>query len=227
MLLGDRHRSLVSVLPDAEGLPDQHRQTVASTWSLSIEYANRLSPAGVAGGLLEVASVLDPNGIPAEVFGSKAVLEMLADQTTHIVDAADAREGLACLHRLGLITWDPGSAPRAVRVHALVQRAARDSLSQGRLSVLARVAADALCEAWPEVERDTALGQVLRANTEAAMTASGDGLWEPDGHAVLFRGGRSLRVWVGGRGRGLLPAAARHGDSPTWPRPPRHPHHTQ
>jgi hypothetical protein len=141
--LADRHRRLASLLPDVEGLPDQHRMTVAATWSLSVERANQLAPVGVAGPLLEVASLLDANGIPAEVFGATGVLEMLADRAGRVVSGEQARDGLACLHRLSLITVDPRSASRAVRVHALVQRVTRDSVPGDRLSRLARVAAGA------------------------------------------------------------------------------------
>ena len=56
---------------------------------------------------------------------------------------------------------DSSSPSRAVRVHALVQRATLDSVTSG--GVLVRVAADALVQAWPVIERDTQLAQVLRA----------------------------------------------------------------
>jgi hypothetical protein len=80
-----------------------------------------------------------------------------------------------------------------VRVHALVQRATRDRLSQDRLAVIVRAAADALLWVWPDIERDTTLGQVLRANTDALAEVGGQSVWEPDAHPVLFRAGRSLR----------------------------------
>ncbi|MDX3661753.1 NB-ARC domain-containing protein [Streptomyces sp. ID05-26A] len=57
-------RRLASVVPEPDALPDEHRATVAATWSLSLQQADRLVPEGVARPLLEVASVLDANGIP-------------------------------------------------------------------------------------------------------------------------------------------------------------------
>ncbi|MFC0436609.1 FxSxx-COOH system tetratricopeptide repeat protein [Kutzneria buriramensis] len=192
VLVTDRQRTLASVLPDPEGLPDQHEQTVAATWSLSIEHANRLPPIGLAGVVLEVASVLDPNGIPVEVFTAPAVLSLLAERTGREVSADQAREGLACLHRLSLITLDARSPARAVRVHGLVQRVTRENQSDEALPALVRLTADALWEVWPEVERDPQLAQVLRANTDAVAVAGGDRMWEPDGHEVLFRAGNSL-----------------------------------
>ncbi|WP_410626263.1 tetratricopeptide repeat protein [Amycolatopsis sp. cmx-8-4] len=190
--LADRLRRLRSLLPEAESLPDEHQATVAATWSLSVEQANRLEPAGLAGVLLEIVSLLDPNGVPAVVFTAAPVLQWLGDTVGRPVGEDDARDGLACLHRLSLITWKPDSALRAVRAHALVQRATRDSLPQARLAVLARAVADALVSVWPDIETDTVLGQVLRANADA-LSAAGDAcLWEPAAHPLLFRAGTSL-----------------------------------
>ncbi|WP_439657750.1 tetratricopeptide repeat protein [Lentzea sp. HUAS TT2] len=187
-----RRRSLVSLLPELDGLPDEHRATVATTWSLSVEQANRLEPVGIAGILLEVASVLDPNGIPADLFTSPPITDLLASGTGGEVDAERASDGLRCLHRLNLITLNQGTVSAAVRVHALVQRATRDTLPALRLAEVTSAAADALMHIWPETERDTALGQVLRANTDALAEVAGEHLWTPDGHAVLFRVGSSL-----------------------------------
>jgi hypothetical protein len=190
--LADRRRRLGSMLPDAEGLPDEHRATVAATWSISIEQANRLEPVGIAGALLEIVSLLDPNGIPAAVFTTAAVLQWLGDTTGRPVDEDTARDGLTCLHRLSLITWKPESALLAARAHALVQRATRDSLPQPRLAILARAVADALVSVWPDIETDIVLGQVLRANTDALTAASDACLWEQAAHPLLFRAGSSL-----------------------------------
>lgn len=127
----DRQRSLGELLPDGEGLPDEHRVSVAATWSLSVEQANRLAPLGVAGPLLEVASFLDPNGIPAEVFSMEAVADWLSDRTGRPIHVQDAQDGLGCLQQLSLATLDHGrpslSGPM-VRLHALVQRASREAM---------------------------------------------------------------------------------------------------
>jgi NB-ARC domain-containing protein/tetratricopeptide repeat protein len=187
-----RRRSLASLLPEPDGLPDEHHTSVATTWSLSVEQANRLEPAGIAGALLEVASVLDPNGIPADLFTSSPVTALLTVGLGREVDAVQARDGLGCLHRLNLIALAPAGTPRAVRVHALVQRATRDALLAQKLSEVACTAADALMQIWPEVERDAALGQVLRDNADALADTVGELLWESDRYAVFFRAGLSL-----------------------------------
>ena len=83
---------------------------------------------------------------------------------------------------------------RPVRVHSLVQRTARDSLTPGEHTAYALVAADAMLAAWPEIERDADLAQTLRANTAslAARTGPAGCLHLPNVHRVIFLAGRSL-----------------------------------
>jgi len=195
----DRARRLPDVLPEHGALPDDHRTTVAVTWSLSVDLADQLQPVGLARPVLELASVGDPNGIPLAVFTSSAALSCLttagADRdtgTSRDVGAEDAVDALHCLHRLSLVSLDLASTTRAVQVHALVQRATRERLDPGRFATVVAAAADALGQAWPEMERDSALVQVLRANTDAVRGHGGDLLWAPDGHEVLFIAGESL-----------------------------------
>jgi hypothetical protein len=46
--LADRARTLPDLVPEDSGLPDAHSATVAATWPLSIEHADRLRPTGLA-----------------------------------------------------------------------------------------------------------------------------------------------------------------------------------
>jgi hypothetical protein len=108
------------------------------------------------------------------------------------VTAEDAAGALRALHRLSLIDHTPDTPHQAVRVHALTQRATRDTLTPDRHHTLARTAADTLTAAWPDPERDTDLAQALRANTDALTRTAQDDLYRPDAHAVLYRAGRSL-----------------------------------
>jgi hypothetical protein len=62
--LADRRRALAEVMPDDESLPDGHRATVATTWSLSIALADDLHPTGLARPLLEIAALLRPRRHP-------------------------------------------------------------------------------------------------------------------------------------------------------------------
>ena len=65
-----------------------------------------------------------------------------------VSDPADTRAGLANLRRFNLIS----TADSVVRVHALVQRAVRETLPPDQLNQVVRCAADALLETWPPAE---------------------------------------------------------------------------
>jgi hypothetical protein len=214
--LADRRHRLPDLVPDNSGLPDDHRAALAATWSLSIEQADRLRPAGLARPVLELASMLDPNGIPQSVLTSPPARAYLTQHRTRStdsavesgmpdtggqVDAGAAADALRCLSRLSLAELDAGAPHRPVRVHNLIQRATRESLPEDRGGPLARAAADALLAAWPDIERDTALSQALRSSTGVLVGHAGAELWHDGAHPVLFRAGASLG------GAGLLKAA--------------------
>ncbi|MBM7776022.1 thioredoxin-like negative regulator of GroEL [Actinokineospora baliensis] len=188
----DRARRLVQVLPDPDALPDEHQNTIAATWSLSVEAADQLPPVGLAAPLLRLCALLNGNGIPLSVLMTDSVLTHLTQATGRHIDGEQTRDGLTCLHRLNLITFNPGALHLEVRVHALVQRATRDDISEKELTRLAYLTASALAAAWPDIERDTALAASLRANTLALHTNTGELLWNPEAHLVLFKAGNSL-----------------------------------
>ncbi|WP_338930543.1 tetratricopeptide repeat protein [Streptomyces netropsis] len=211
--LADRSRSLPDLVPEDSGLPDAHRATVAATWALSVEHADRLRPRGLARPMLHLIALLDPNGIPTTVLTSPPALAYLAARRTpaqgghrpgHHIGTEDAADALRCLHRLSLADHTPGTPHQAVRVHALVQRATRESLPDAACDALARTCADALDVAWPDTERDTALARALRANAAALTSHAPSALWEPQAHTVLFRAGDSLGH------AGLVTAAVTH-----------------
>ncbi|MGW9452438.1 tetratricopeptide repeat protein [Streptomyces sp. NPDC055632] len=200
-LLADRTAALAEAAPDR--LPDDQRHTVAACWSLSLERADALRPAGLARPMLHLASMLDPNGIPADVLTSAPARTHLAahSTTTPTADAPTSPEpvppreatlALSALHRLSLIDHDPATPWHAVRVHQLVQRATRDTLTPTEYEQAAHAAADALVAVWPDIERDTALAQALRVNTTALTRCADAALHRPRAHGVLFRAGSSL-----------------------------------
>ena len=190
--LSDSRRRLADLVPEDGALPDDHRTTIAATWSLSIDWANRLKPAGLARPMLELTSVLDPSGIPTDVLTAPRARGYLALHRgdEELVDVEHARDALYCLRRLNLIDLDDHLAS-TVRVHSLVQRATREQVHDGWRDLCA-AAADALVHAWPQVERDPAIGQALRSNTDTVREFGGDSLLSPTVHAVLFRSGDSL-----------------------------------
>ncbi|MDX6429052.1 MAG: hypothetical protein QOE54_1418 [Streptosporangiaceae bacterium] len=203
-MLADRTQSLADLFPPDPGASgDEYEQTLAGTWSLAAERADALAPAGLARPLLTLAAVLDPNGIPEAVLTSQAARGYLAGERdrsnaparpvdTVAVPMADARRALRNLHRLSLVAHDPSDAVRSVRMHALAQRSTVENLPAGALARLIRTAADALAEAWPEVDREPSLGQVLRANAAAVAGWDRLALWRTAAHPVLVRAGQSL-----------------------------------
>nr|WP_239106181.1 FxSxx-COOH system tetratricopeptide repeat protein [Streptomyces sp. SID8014] len=202
-LFADRMRKLADLLPESSSLPDDQAVTVAATWSLSIERADQLRPAGLARPMIQLAAMLDPNGIPATVLTSQPALAHVTEHrtsngtdSTHQsapVSAEDAVRALRALHRLSLIDHSPPTPHQAVRVHQLIQRATRDALTPDQHDRVALTAADALSAAWPDVERDTGLARTLRANVTALThTAEASLYLRSAPHRVLFRAGQSL-----------------------------------
>ncbi|WP_369228765.1 FxSxx-COOH system tetratricopeptide repeat protein [Streptomyces sp. R21] len=219
-LLSSRTTPLGDTAPDRR--PDGQPEAVAATWALSIERADALRPAGLARPMLQLAAFLDANGIPETILSSTPARTYLAQyRTTHAntPSAADvptppagsaddpgaadhqnvrpvperyAHMSLSALRRLSLIDYTPKTQGTAVRVHQLVQRAVHDTLAAPQRYAVARAAADALLATWPDIERDTALAQSLRANTTALAICAEDVIYQPHAHAVLYRAGRSL-----------------------------------
>ncbi|GAA3840731.1 hypothetical protein GCM10022226_74080 [Sphaerisporangium flaviroseum] len=202
-------RLLAHTVPELGGLPDGHREIIAATWDLSIEQADRVRPAGFARPMMNLTSVLDPNGIPATVLTSAPAREYLATylpppsagaaKSVTEIDGDTIDEALRVLHRFSLIDHDRNATHREVRVHQLIQRATRENLATepnlgpDLYTELAHTAADALEAAWPAIERDQ-IGAVLRANTAVLHTATGTALWEWNGeaHPVLLHSANSL-----------------------------------
>ncbi|QCD60824.1 tetratricopeptide repeat protein [Streptomyces hawaiiensis] len=197
-LLADRATKLTDLAPDA--LPDEQATALAAAWSLSIDRADILRPAGLARPMLHLAALLDANGIPQSVLTSEpARIHLAAHRTTTgptpqpaPVSCSDAVRALRALDRLSLIDHQPDTPHQAVRVHQLIQRATREDYTPHQHDHAAHTAADALAAVWPKTERDTALAQALRTNTDALIRHAGDGLYRPDTHTVLYRLGRSL-----------------------------------
>jgi hypothetical protein len=192
----DQKRQLPKLFPAASQLFDSDTSaTVATTWSMSIEHADEQEPRRLARPLLALASLLDPNAIPLAVFDAAATRDYLAAVTMGDcddgagVDASDIQSGLANLRRFNLISI----ADPVVRVHALVQRAVRETLPRDQLIRVVRCAADALKQTWPIVEQgsDAALVLWLRSNTGMLVELlATENLWasaENAGEVVLRR----------------------------------------
>ena len=202
--LMDAGVSMAEALPDSAGLPDDQTHRTHTTWRASCQLANDLEPAGLAGLLLDLATVLDGNGIPLGVFTASAALAYLTEHAAdrQPVSSLTARDALYNLHRLSLITI---RQPRNhVLVHRLVQRTAREDLPSDLRGSLVRVAADCLAQTWPAIETDRQLARSLRDNVGALLAHGERELWLPEPHPVLMRAGESLGD------AGLMTAAARY-----------------
>lgn len=188
----DRRKRLEELVPSEEELPDDYQATLATTWSLSVELADRLKPAGLARPVLNLMALMDPNGILVDAVAMPGTLMHLSAVTGTPVTADLARGAIACLHRLNLVTADLQSTPAMTRVHALVQRATRDVFSDDERARLPGVAAASLCEMWARSAPDPVLGLALRANCAALHAEAGPRLWASGDHKVLFLAGTSL-----------------------------------
>jgi transcriptional regulator with XRE-family HTH domain len=205
-LLSDRF--LQQALPEASGLPDDHQRVVAGVWQLAIDQADRARPAHLARPLLQLASVLDPTGIPIEALTSEPARKYLAtflpspsilisgpdDSSVIAVEVEDVIEALRVLHRFSLVHHDPTSAFGETRVHPLIQRVTREAIAADleTLVALANTAADSLSEAWTDTH-DSRFEQLLQSNTFALENAAGPALLH-EGRIppILFRAIQSL-----------------------------------
>ncbi|MDT0331780.1 tetratricopeptide repeat protein, partial [Nocardiopsis lambiniae] len=224
-LFTGQSQSLERILPyQATG----YERTIAATWALSIDHADQQQPRGLARPLAAIISLLDSTPIPLTVLTAPPTRTHLARTDTAIsagtdggddglpppapADTEESNEGenqtpeqdvhdtLALLKRLNLITLtgNPYQDSAAVSMHQLVQRATREHSTTRPTLDRVHTIADALLHAWPEIERDTELGERLRAHTRALRTHTIAGrrieewLWQPQGHPVLSRAGRSL-----------------------------------
>jgi hypothetical protein len=186
----DQKRPLTALSPEADSLPDQHLDTIATTWTISVELADGLAPQGLAKPILQIASLLSPDGIPNEIFTTHALVDHLRSVIDRPVSIDDARDALWCLHRLHLVTCDLENS--CVRMHALVQRATRDRFTTEIWDSLSQRIADALLELWPDKRLNTQLSQRLRANTASLSEHVECRLWSPSRNAVLVYMGNNL-----------------------------------
>ncbi|GAA4547456.1 hypothetical protein GCM10023097_29200 [Streptomyces collinus] len=191
--LGQR---LADLVPEWDELPDGYPTSVAVTWLLSIKAADAGRSAGLVRPVLELASVLDPGGIPTSVLTTSLARAWLSRARSidtgappQELDAGAVYAALRRLHQYSLASVDPDE----VRVHTLVQRVVSDGLPPGRLRYLASTAANSLIMVWPGHGRDPDFNQRLRANTEALDRYAGQHLWSADAyHPLLAKAGRSL-----------------------------------
>jgi len=168
--------------------------TVAATWSLSLDRADSVSPAGMAGNALVLVALLDPAGIPGPVLTSPAACQYICGRqaTGTPADQGQVRMVLENLSRAGLVTIDMESVPRTVLMHGLVQATIQQFIPPAMLEQAAWAAADALLQSWPQADAEPLYEQALRDCAAGLHRAAAGPLWTPEAHPVLLRAGQSL-----------------------------------
>ena len=177
--LGERREHMSAIRVDGISPP------VLATWSLAVECAHDLPPAGAAWPALALAAMLDPNGIPGAVLTSPAACGYVAGRHSggDEADQALVRSAITNLARVGLISVDPASAVRTVRMHPSVQAAVRAYLPPADYEQAGLAAAEALLQGWPDDDgtpRQGGQDQAERAQLELALRDGAAALWAAD-----------------------------------------------
>ncbi|WP_198587211.1 FxSxx-COOH system tetratricopeptide repeat protein [Glycomyces xiaoerkulensis] len=194
--LTDRTLTLDQLSPDT--LPDEYPHTISAALQIAIERADRYEPVGLASRLLALASLLDPAGIPADLFTTiQHTVQPDVDPIQHQsggysgpppLPPRAVTDTLARLHRLNLIDHDGTT----IRIHALVQRAVCEEFNSDHDRPLVHAIADALISIWPDPENDPAISAMLRSNTMRLRHLADPILLDSKAHAVVFQAGMSL-----------------------------------
>jgi tetratricopeptide (TPR) repeat protein len=142
----DEYLELLEALPAVELFDDSpevsYTQTVASTWQVSIEAAEREAP--LARQVLAMAAYLAPDAIPRELF------EVLLDDARAAAARKRLLDAFRALHQFSLVHIDEAT----VSVHRLLQKTIRDD-SRARADDAAAVTAlTAVAAAFPRDVRE-------------------------------------------------------------------------
>jgi tetratricopeptide (TPR) repeat protein len=193
---------------------------VLATWSLAAECAHGLAPAGLAWPALALAAMLDPNGIPGAALTCPAACGYITGRPSTAVgaDQTMVRAAITNLARVGLVSIDPASPVRTIRMHPAVHAAVRAYLPPADMEQAMLAAADALMQTWPESGGDGQLDQALRDCASA--------LWAAEGTAAPAWAGAGAGIGAGagaGAGAGRVPQDPRQRpQGPLW-KPEAHP----
>jgi tetratricopeptide (TPR) repeat protein len=178
------------------GVPAGEVPSAASvTWTLSLGQAESLLPGASVRLVLVLVALLDGHGIPGTIFTTPSVSAYLGGTAVGFgtpVDPKPAWDALLAIERAGLISVNRADAPPTVSMNPVIQAAIRLAAPATIRDRAARVAANALLEAWPVEEPQPWTAAVLRANAASLQTAAKDVLWAEGCPPVLLCAGRSL-----------------------------------
>jgi tetratricopeptide (TPR) repeat protein len=201
---------------------------ILATWSLAAECAHQLAPSGLAWAGLALGALLGPHGIPGAVLTSPAACGFMAGRPSSATgpDQNLARAAITNLARAGLVSIDPASAVRTVRMHRCIQAAVLGYLPAADTDQVLIAAADALVQAWPEQAsgRNGAaeLDQALRDCAVSIRAAAGG--TEPGAALPGEDTGRDAPPGPAGVAQGVQPESQHGAPAPDalW-RPAAHP----
>src|SRR5581483_8990254 len=160
--------------------------SVLATWSLAAECAHELPPEGLAWPALALAAMLDRHGIPGAVLTSPTACAYITGHPSNAggADQNLVRRAISNLARAGLVTIDPATPVRTVRMHSSVQTAVRGFIPRSEIEQLVLAAADALVETWPDNDGGTQLEQAMRDCSAAVRDIDSALLWKPEAHQL-------------------------------------------
>jgi tetratricopeptide (TPR) repeat protein len=190
-----------------DGMPTD---PLAPSWMLAVDRVRQFAPAELAWPALKLACVLGPAGIPGAVLTSSAACSYAAGRpAVSADDQAGMRTAFGNLERFGLVRIDANDNVRTVRVSAALIASIRRMMTAAEIRQAVLVAADALCEAWPQPRPDSKpwpgnalpgnavpgqsdLELTLRDCATSIRRCDGRALWDNECHPVLLRVGQSL-----------------------------------
>lgn len=180
----DRGKTLKDLAPRKDVI-DGYQRVLRSTWNISIEQAERADRSRLPRSIMEILSLLDPNGVPDTLLMCPAVRAY-----SHAESADQFATSVATLHRMSLIEF-AGSEKEIVRVHDVVQRSVRET-TNADLGQAALALADGLMSVWPSGNRDSEEARLVRGNAAFLLGREvAPGLYTPTLHPLLFKLGES------------------------------------
>ncbi|QPP07686.1 tetratricopeptide repeat protein [Streptomyces bathyalis] len=196
---GNRVGDLLPPTADTEG----YGRPVTTALLLSLTEVQATDTSRLARPLLELVSLLDPLGHPAELWTTPPAMRYLRTarpghrrrlRRHHPpVTEQEIHDALDVLRTYALIAQDTAEAP--IRIHALTARAVRETIPAGNLPATAEAAADALLHLWPDLDHhDRELSADLRASTVQLDQHTRPVLWQPTTHQCIHRVSSSLRA---------------------------------
>ncbi len=166
---------------------------LAPAWMLAIDRARQFAPTELAWPAATLAAVLGPAAVPGAILTSAATCAYVTGQH---VGAEGARSSLRAafgnLQQVGLVSIEPDDDVRTVHMPAALQSSVRQILGPAGVRRVVQVAADAICESWPDSGLRPQMEQALRDCAVSLRRCDEAALWHPDCHPLLIRVGQSL-----------------------------------